>query len=87
MASVQTPKTVISTLKICEYMNTLGFTPKEFMITFLSSTNKDIEYRRRLLKAGLGTKGTRSIVKNFGKLTSACDTGKEDWEAITMLIV
>ncbi|EGG08084.1 uncharacterized protein MELLADRAFT_105330 [Melampsora larici-populina 98AG31] len=82
--TVPLPKTVMTTLKICEFMTSLGFSPKEFMMTFFSSTNKDIDYCRRLMRAGLGTKGTRSIVKNFGKLTSSCAAGQEEWEAIIL---
>ncbi|EGF99021.1 uncharacterized protein MELLADRAFT_113065 [Melampsora larici-populina 98AG31] len=79
------PSTVSRTLLICEYMNTLnGFTPREFMWTFLSSTHPDLIYRRRLMKTGLGTRQTRSIFKNLGKLTSSCPQGAADWEQLIL---
>ncbi|EGG00022.1 uncharacterized protein MELLADRAFT_112211 [Melampsora larici-populina 98AG31] len=82
--SVHTPKMVITTLKICDLMTSAGFSPKEFMLTFLSSTDKELVNRRRVMKAGLGTKGTRSIVKHFAKLTTSCASGKDSWEAIIL---
>ncbi|EGG12170.1 uncharacterized protein MELLADRAFT_102091 [Melampsora larici-populina 98AG31] len=83
-ASVAIPKTVTTTLLICEYINALGFSPKEFMVTFFSSNHADIEHRRRMMKVGLGVKGTRSIIKNIGKVTMSSPEGRADWENIIL---
>ncbi|EGG12459.1 uncharacterized protein MELLADRAFT_101645 [Melampsora larici-populina 98AG31] len=76
------PTTVANTIKICNYINSLGFSPKEFMVTFLSADNPDLNSRRRLMKVGLGAKQTRSIVKNLGRLTNTSDQGKGTWEEL-----
>lgn len=78
------PQTVSRTLLICDYINSLGFSPKEFMITFLSSNNPDIDHRRRMMKVGLGMKGTRSIFKNLVNLTKTSNEGREQWEALIL---
>lgn len=78
------PQTVHKTVLICEYMNKLDFSPKDFMVTFFSSTVPEIDHRRRMAKAGLGIKASRSIVKNLGKLTRSCEEGKAGWEKIVL---
>ncbi|KAH9810542.1 hypothetical protein DFH28DRAFT_1131935 [Melampsora americana] len=49
-ASKPVPLTVRNTVMICDYINRLNMSPKEFMVTFLSSTHEDIIYRQRLSK-------------------------------------
>lgn len=76
--------TVKNAILICDYINKLGMTPKEFMVTFLSATTEEILYRQRLCKIGLGARQTRSIVKNLGRLTSASKQGRETWEELIL---
>ncbi|EGG08618.1 uncharacterized protein MELLADRAFT_104964 [Melampsora larici-populina 98AG31] len=85
MSNPSVPVTVTRTISICDFMNKLGsFTPKEFMVTFLSSNHPDLVYRRRQMKAGMGSKQTRSIVKNLGKLAVSCEKGKAEWEELIL---
>ncbi|EGG09907.1 uncharacterized protein MELLADRAFT_103911 [Melampsora larici-populina 98AG31] len=78
------PATVRSTLQILGLMTEINICPKQFMVTFLSSTHPDIIYRRRLMKIGLGAKQTRSIVTNLGKMSKSCDQGQADWEELIL---
>lgn len=64
------------TILICDYINRLGMSPKEFMVTFLSSSQQEIVYRQRLTKVGMGGRQTRSIFKNLGRLTTSSDIGR-----------
>ncbi|EGG06110.1 uncharacterized protein MELLADRAFT_71997 [Melampsora larici-populina 98AG31] len=50
------------------------------MVTFMSSLDPSLVYRRRLMKVGLAFKQTRSIVRNLGKLSRSCEEGRADWE-------
>ncbi|EGF97936.1 uncharacterized protein MELLADRAFT_69673 [Melampsora larici-populina 98AG31] len=78
------PATVKNTIMICDYMTKLGMSPKEFMVTFLSSTADEIVFRQRLSKIGLGARQTRSIFKNLGRLTSASNQGRDVWEKLIL---
>ncbi|EGF99441.1 uncharacterized protein MELLADRAFT_68596 [Melampsora larici-populina 98AG31] len=82
--SVHIPKTVACTIDVCDYINKIGFSPKEFMVTFFSSTHEELNSRQRFMKIGLGIKTTRSIVKNLGNLTRTSDVGEEGWEKIIL---
>ncbi|EGG01482.1 uncharacterized protein MELLADRAFT_110975 [Melampsora larici-populina 98AG31] len=73
------PVTVQNTILICDYINNLGMSPKEFMVTFLSSTEEEMVSRRRLSKVGLGGRQTRSIFKNLGRLTTPSNAGRDLW--------
>ncbi|KAH9812816.1 hypothetical protein DFH28DRAFT_898544 [Melampsora americana] len=84
MSNKAIPLTVKNTVLICEYINKLGMSPKEFMVTFLSSTHKDVIYRQRISKIGKGARETRSIFKNLARLTTASDTGHALWEGLIL---
>ncbi|EGF97544.1 uncharacterized protein MELLADRAFT_114250 [Melampsora larici-populina 98AG31] len=81
------PMMVQNCSKICELMTKLDSSPKEVMVTFLSSTHPEMVFRKRLMKAGLGAKTTRSIVNNLGKLACSSSQGQNDWEQLASEIV
>ncbi|EGF99383.1 uncharacterized protein MELLADRAFT_112772 [Melampsora larici-populina 98AG31] len=80
----EVPKTVKKAVLICDYMTKLDMSPKEFMVTFLSSTHEDILFRQRISKVGKGARETRSIFKNLGRLTVASNKGRDVWETLIL---
>ncbi|EGG00318.1 uncharacterized protein MELLADRAFT_57606 [Melampsora larici-populina 98AG31] len=80
------PDTVVRTLKICDYMKELDFSPKEFMVTFFSGQYEALNVKRRLMKTGLGIKSTWSILNNLRKLTSSTEEGQADWEVRSVTV-
>ncbi|EGF97095.1 uncharacterized protein MELLADRAFT_70219 [Melampsora larici-populina 98AG31] len=79
-----TPATVRNTILICDFINQLKMSPKEFMVTFLSSTHEELIYRQRLSKIGMGARQTRSIFRNLARLTSASNKGRDIWENLIL---
>ncbi|EGG08451.1 uncharacterized protein MELLADRAFT_61738 [Melampsora larici-populina 98AG31] len=82
--SQEIPVTVQNAILICKYMTKLGVTPKQFMVTFLSSTQEELAVRRRLSKIGKGGRETRSIFKNLGRLTTASHQGRDEWDKLIL---
>ncbi|EGF97423.1 uncharacterized protein MELLADRAFT_114352 [Melampsora larici-populina 98AG31] len=78
------PTTVLNAIKICDFINRLGMSPKQFMVTFLCSTEEEIVVRQRLSKIGLGGRETRSIVNNLGRLTKASNAGRIIWDKLIL---
>ncbi|EGG11248.1 uncharacterized protein MELLADRAFT_102652 [Melampsora larici-populina 98AG31] len=65
-------------------MTKAGMSPKQFMVTFMSSNHPTVVYRRRLMKAGMGVKSSQSIIRNFGKMMSSTDDGQSHWESLIL---
>ncbi|EGG04224.1 uncharacterized protein MELLADRAFT_108497 [Melampsora larici-populina 98AG31] len=76
--------TLARTLLVCKYLTTLDLTPKQFMVTFMSSNHPDLIFRRRMMKVGKAFKQTRSIVRNFGRLSRGCAHGQANWESLIL---
>ncbi|EGF99852.1 uncharacterized protein MELLADRAFT_68221 [Melampsora larici-populina 98AG31] len=82
--STEDSSTLARTLLVCKYLTKLDLTPKQFMVTFLSNTDKELISRRRLMKTGLAFLQTRSIVRNLGKMSRSCEKGRADWENLIL---
>ncbi|EGG03475.1 uncharacterized protein MELLADRAFT_109330 [Melampsora larici-populina 98AG31] len=83
-AAQRVPSTVARTILVLKYLAELDLSPKQFMVTFMSSSEPVIKYRRRLMKTGRGFEQTRSIITNFGKHSKSCEEGRAAWESLIL---
>ncbi|EGG06483.1 uncharacterized protein MELLADRAFT_86615 [Melampsora larici-populina 98AG31] len=66
------------------YMTGLGLNPKQFMITFWSSDNKSIAYRRCQMKNGQGGGKTKTLLKHIGINMKHSTEGQANWESFIL---
>ena len=63
---------------ICEVMNSLGLTPKQFLLAFVQQDETSIVSRRRLW-SGDGWDSTRTLLEAIGRMICGQEPGENNW--------
>jgi len=76
---MSTPADTVKTLSICQALQAVNMTPKEFLVHFLTSENSELAYRRRFWTTATGGGSTLSLVQCIRDRFLASSDGQARW--------